>query len=208
MSKDNEGKRRIFSRRDFLKGLGSGAVGAAVAPKLLAGKASSLQTEQGKVLIFEKKEIIISVNEKEFRLIVEPRETLLDVLRDKLNLTGTKQICNRGECGGCTVLLEDKPVYACMYPAFRAHGKKIMTIEGLAADKLHPLQQSFIDKDGYQCGFCTPGFIMSSVAFLRKNKNPKLKDIKQALSGNLCRCGNYSKIYEAVDAASKNMRRS
>jgi xanthine dehydrogenase YagT iron-sulfur-binding subunit len=209
MSKNVKGKTKAVSRRDFLKGFGSGALGAAVVPKLLASNVSSLQTEQGRVLLFERKEIIISVNEKEFRLIVEPRETLLDILRDKLNLTGTKRTCNRGECGGCTVLLEDKPVYSCMYPAFRAHGKKILTIEGLASgDKLHPVQQAFIDKDGYQCGFCTSGFIISSVAYLKKNKNPKLDNIRQALSGNLCRCGNYAKIYEAVTEASKKMRRS
>ncbi|MDH5466806.1 MAG: (2Fe-2S)-binding protein, partial [Candidatus Aminicenantes bacterium] len=135
-------------------------------------------------------------------------DTLLHVLREKLNLTGTKRTCDRGECGGCTVLLDGNPIYSCMYLALRADGKSITTIEGLATNgKLHPVQQAFIEKDAYQCGFCTPGFIMSSAAFLNKNNNPNLEEIKQALSGNLCRCGNYFKIYEAVSAASKSMRR-
>jgi aerobic-type carbon monoxide dehydrogenase small subunit (CoxS/CutS family) len=209
MGEDNGRKRKTFSRRDFLKGLGSGALGAAVTPKLLAKDVSFFQTKKGSVPIFGKKEIILSVNEKEFSLVVEPKETLLHVIREKLNLTGTKKICGRGECGGCTVLLEEEPVYSCMFPAFRAHGKKVLTVEGLASvDKLHPLQQAFIDKDGYQCGFCTSGFLMSSVSFLKKNKNPKLNEIKQALSGNLCRCGNYTRIYDALSTAAENMRRN
>jgi len=155
------------------------------------------------------KQIILTVNEKKFSLVVEPRETLLHVLRERLNLTGTKMTCNQGECGGCTVLLDGNPVYSCLYLAIRADGKKITTVEGLATDgKLHPVQQAFIEKDAYQCGYCTPGFIVSSVALLNKNKNPTLEEIKKGLSGNLCRCGNYSKIYEAASVASKSMRRS
>jgi aerobic-type carbon monoxide dehydrogenase small subunit (CoxS/CutS family) len=141
--------------------------------------------------------------------MVEPRETLLHVLRERLNLTGTKMTCARGECGACTVLLDGNPVYSCLYLAVRADGKKITTVEGLETkEKLHSVQQAFIEKDGYQCGFCTPGFIISSVALLDKNKNPSLEETKVALSGNLCRCGNYAKIYEAVSTASKNMRRA
>ena len=142
-------------------------------------------------------------------MIVEPHETLLDVLRDNLNLTGAKRICDRGECGGCTVLLDEKPVYSCMFLAIRADGAKITTVEALAQkDKLHPVQQAFIDKDAYQCGFCTPGFVVTSVAFLNSNSDPNTEEIKKALSGNLCRCGNYFKIYQAVDQAAKQMRRS
>lgn len=202
-------KRKTFSRRDFLKGFGGGALGAAVAPKLLAQDVTSLQTKKGKIPLFSKKQITLTINGKKISLVVEPRETLLHILRERLNLTGTKMTCNRGECGGCTVLLDGKPVYSCLYLALKADGKKITTVEGLATDKtLHPVQQAFIDKDAYQCGFCTPGFIMSSVAFLNENKTPNLDDIKKALSGNLCRCGNYSKIYDAVSSASKNMGRS
>lgn len=209
MEEKKKKKRKIFTRRDFLKGFGGGALGAAVVPKLLAQEVSSLETKSGKVPLYSRKGISLIVNERQISLVVEPRETLLYVLRERLNLTGTKNICGRGECGGCTVLLDGLPVYSCLYLAIRADGKKITTVEGLAsADKLHPVQQAFIEKDGYQCGFCTPGFIMSSVAFLNKNKSPNLEEIKEALSGNLCRCGNYFKIYEAVSAAaSKSMRR-
>jgi len=206
MEKENKGN--ALTRRDFLKGFGTGALGAAVAPKLLAQEAESIQTKEGKIPVYSKKQITLTVNEKKISMIVEPHETLLDVLRDNLNLTGAKKICDRGECGGCTVLLDGKPVYSCMFLAIRADGAKITTVEGLAQkDKLHPVQQAFIDKDAYQCGFCTPGFVVSSVAFLNSNTNPNTEDIKKALSGNLCRCGNYFKIYQAVDQAAKQMRR-
>lgn len=202
MGKVKKGK--AFTRRDFLKGFGSGTLGAAIAPKLLAQKAESIQTKEGEVPVYAKKKIKFTVNAKDYALVVEPQETLLDVLRDKLNLTGAKKTCDRGECGGCTVLLDGNPIYSCMYLAIRADGASITTIEGLASnDKLNPLQQAFIDKDAYQCGFCTPGFIMASEALLKKNPNPDLGDIKKGLSGNLCRCGNYTKIYQAVDQAAK-----
>jgi len=209
MEKAKKKKRKTFTRRDFLKGFGGGAISAAVVPQLLAQDIASLRTKEGKIPLFSKKQIILTVNEKKFSLVVEPRETLLHVLRERLNLTGTKMTCNQGECGGCTVLLDGNPVYSCLYLAIRADGKKITTVEGLATDgKLHPVQQAFIEKDAYQCGYCTPGFVVSSVALLNKNKNPTLEEIKKGLSGNLCRCGNYSKIYEAASVASKSMRRS
>lgn len=208
MEKPKKKKRKTFTRRDFLKGFGGGAIGAAVTPSLLAKDKIALQTEEGKIPLLSQKQITLTVNEKKLTLTIEPGETLLHVLRERLNLTGTKKTCGRGECGGCTVLIDGKPVYSCMYLAIRADGKKITTIEGLETNgKLHPVQQAFIDKDAYQCGFCTPGFIMTSVAFLNTNKNPSREEIKKALSGNLCRCGNYVKIYDAVSAASKDMRR-
>ena len=201
-------KGKIYTRRDFLRGFGSGALGAAVAPKLLAQKAESIQPKEGSVPVFGRKQITLTINGQKITWIVAPQETLLDLLRDQFNLTGTKKVCDRGECGGCTVLLNGNPVYSCMYLAIRADGAEITTIEGLAEqDKLHPIQQAFVDEDGYQCGFCTPGIIMSSVAFLEKAKNPSLEQIKLALSGNLCRCGNYIKIYKAVGEAAKQMRR-
>lgn len=207
MEKIKKKKRKTFTRRDFLKGFGSGALGAAVVPKLVSQDVFSLQTKEGKIPLYSKKQITLNINEKNYSLVIEPRETLLHVLREKLNLTGTKKTCNGGECGACTVLLDGNPIYSCLTLAIRADNKKITTVEGLAVDgKLHPIQQAFIEKDGYQCGFCTPGFIMSSVALLEKNKNPLTEEIKTALSGNLCRCGNYSKIYEAVSVASKSMR--
>jgi aerobic-type carbon monoxide dehydrogenase small subunit (CoxS/CutS family) len=209
MEKTKKRKRRTFTRRDFLKGFGGGALSATVVPQLFAQDIDSLRTKKGNIPLFSKKQISLTVNEKKFSLVVEPAETLLHVLRERLNLTGTKTTCARGECGGCTVLLDGNPIYSCLYLAVRADGKKITTIEGLATkEKLHPVQQAFIEKDGYQCGFCTSGFIISSVALLNKNKNPTLEETKNALSGNLCRCGNYSRIHEAVSAASKNMRRA
>ncbi len=207
MEKNHKSKGREVSRRDFIKGMGGGALGAAVAPKLLAQDVSSVQTSAGSVPLFTKKEISLWINGKPLSLVVTPTETLLDVLRDRFNLTGTKKICNSGECGGCTVLLEGEPIYACMYLAIRADGKNIATIEGLAIqDSLHPVQQAFIDEDAYQCGFCTPGVIMSSVAFLSKNQSPDQEEIRQSLSGHLCRCGNYAQIYKAVAEAAKKIK--
>ncbi len=192
------------SRRDFIKGMGTGALGTAVLAPL---HGQTIQTRKGRVPVYEKKTISLTVNGKATSLAVETNETLLDVLRDKLDLTGAKKVCDRGECGGCTVLLDGVPVYACMFLAVRADGKAVTTVEGLAeGDKLHAVQEAFIEKDGYQCGFCTPGFLMTTSAFLAKNPAPSLDEIKQALSGNLCRCGNYAKIYGAVDAAAKKLR--
>ena len=208
MDNDKKKKGGTVTRRDFLKGLGGGAVGTALAPKLLAQDASSLQTKKGNIPVYSKKKITLTVNGKQYSVKVEPRDTLLHVLRERLNLTGAKRTCDRGECGACTVILDGDPAYSCMYLAIRADGKKVTTIEGLATDKgLHPIQQAFIEKDAYQCGFCTPGFVMSSVSLLERNKNPNLDEIKMGLSGNLCRCGNFSRIYEAVSAAASNMRR-
>jgi aerobic-type carbon monoxide dehydrogenase small subunit (CoxS/CutS family) len=208
MVKQRKKKDKGITRRDFIKGFGGGAIGAAVAPRLLAQEAESFQSKEGKIPFYSRKQITLIVNEKRHSLSVEPRDTLLSVLRDKLNLTSAKRTCDRGECGGCTVLLDGAPVYSCLHLAIRADGKNITTVEGLSTNgKLHPVQKAFIEKDGYQCGFCTPGFIMSSIAFLRKNRSPKTEEIRAALSGNICRCGNYLKIYEAVGAAAKSMRR-
>jgi xanthine dehydrogenase YagT iron-sulfur-binding subunit len=199
-------KGKQVSRRDFIKGFGGGALGAAVVPRYL-GSQASIQTDAGEIAAFTKMQITMTVNRKPVTVTVETRETLLDVLRDRLNLTGSKRVCDRGECGGCTVLLNGKPVYACMFLAVRAHGSQITTIEGLASqDNLHPLQQAFIDRDGYQCGFCTPGILMTSAAFLSQNPDPTREEIRQSLSGNLCRCGNYTKIFEAVEAAARKIR--
>jgi xanthine dehydrogenase YagT iron-sulfur-binding subunit len=192
------------SRRDFIKGMGTGALGSAVLPPLLG---QTIATKKGRVPVFERKTITLTVNGRRERLEVGANETLLDVLRGKLDLTGAKKICDRGECGGCTVLLDGAPVYACMYLAARADGRTIKTVEGLAdGDKLHPVQEAFVEKDGYQCGFCTPGVLMTTAAFLAKNPDPSPDEIKQALSGNLCRCGNYAKITGAVESAAKKMR--
>ncbi len=208
MERSPKKKRKTFSRRDFLRSLGGGAVSVGVASKILGKDIVSLQAGPGDPEIFSTKRISLTVNEKKLGVDVEPGETLLQVLRGKLKLTGTKRTCNRGECGGCTVLLNGKPVYSCHMMALQADGGEILTVEGLAkGDNLHPVQQAFIDKDAYQCGFCTPGFIMASVALLNRTKTPSPEDIRGALAGNLCRCGNYQKIYEAVASASETMRK-
>jgi xanthine dehydrogenase YagT iron-sulfur-binding subunit len=200
----NKRKAGGVSRRDFIKGMGTGALGTAVLAPL---HGQTIATKKGRVPVYERKTIALKVNGKDVSLAVEANETLLDVLRDKLDLTGAKKVCDRGECGGCTVLLDGAPVYACMLLAVRAEGKAVTTVEGLAnGDRLSPVQEAFIEKDGYQCGFCTPGFLMTTSAFLEKNPAPSLDEIKLALSGNLCRCGNYAKIYEAVGAAAKKMK--
>jgi len=192
------------SRRDFIKGMGTGALGTAVLPPLLG---QTITTKKGRVPVFDRKTIALTVNGRKVSLEVGANETLLEVLREKLDLTGAKRVCDRGECGGCTVHLDGAPVYACMFLAIRADGRTVKTVEGLAkGDTLHPVQEAFIEKDGYQCGFCTPGFLMTTSAFLEKNPAPSLDEIKHALSGNLCRCGNYAKIYGAVEAAAKKMK--
>ena len=143
--------------------------------------------------------IKLIVNGEAHEVLVEPRRTLLDALRKDLGLTGTKKACDEGTCGACTVLVDGKPIYACMALALECDGRSIETIEGLAQDgKLHPIQQAFIEEDALQCGFCTPGQIMSVKALLDENPNPTLEDVKRALSGNLCRCGAYPKIFKAA----------
>lgn len=192
------------SRRDFMKGIGGGALGTAVLAPL---RGQAIATKKGRVPVYERKTIAVTVNGRKHDLTVEANETLLDTLRNRLDLTGAKKVCGRGECGGCTVLLDGVPVYACMTLAVRADGKTVGTVEGLAeGKKLSPVQEAFIEKDGYQCGFCTPGFLMTATAFLEKKPAPSRDEIKQALSGNLCRCGNYAKIHEAVGAAAKKLK--
>ncbi len=151
----------------------------------------------------EKCDIQLRVNGQIVKLWVEPRRTLLDALRIDLGLTGTKKVCDEGQCGACTVIVAGKPVYSCMTLAIECEGEEIETIEGLSHNgELHPIQQAFIDHDAFQCGFCTPGQIMMLKAFLDQNLNRSLEEIKRAVSGNLCRCGAYLRIAQAgVDAA-------
>jgi len=143
------------------------------------------------------------VNGKAVEVMVNPTWTLLKVLREELRLTGTKKGCEQGDCGACTVLLQGKAVNACLVLALQAEGKEIETIEGLGTpDRLHPLQKSFIQHGAVQCGFCTPGMLMSAVALLRKNPNPSVEEIKRGISGNLCRCTGYAKIIQAIQNVS------
>jgi carbon-monoxide dehydrogenase small subunit len=146
-----------------------------------------------------KKSIQLLVNGVEYDVLVKPNWTLLHVLREKLGFTGTKEGCGKGECGACTVIMDNEAVLSCLVLAVQAQGKSILTIEGLAREgALHPIQDAFVKHGAIQCGFCTPGMIMTSKAFLSKNPHPTEKEIKSALSGNLCRCTGYVKIIEAV----------
>ncbi len=146
------------------------------------------------------------VNGKACELAIEPHMLLVEVLRDELGLTGTKQSCGIGHCGACTVLIDGIPTLSCLTPALTARGKNITTIEGLAeGTRLHPIQKAFIDYGAIQCGYCTPGMILSAKALLDRNPNPSREQVKQALSGNLCRCTGYVKIVDAVLAAAESM---
>jgi aerobic-type carbon monoxide dehydrogenase small subunit (CoxS/CutS family) len=194
-----------LSRRGFLKGAGITAAGAAIAETGLATLAQAAEAQKGAdVLGPDAVAITLNVNGKPKQVQVEPRATLAEALRVKLDMTGTKVVCDRGACSACTVLVEGTPVCSCMTLAVAVQGKRIRTIEGLASgDQLHPVQEQFIAHDAMQCGFCTPGMIMSCAALLEKNKTPTLDDVKQAVSGNLCRCGTYPKVFDAVLNASK-----
>lgn len=152
--------------------------------------------------------ITLTVNGQSHTREVEPRLLLSDFLRHELGLTGTHVGCEHGVCGACTVLLDGEPVRSCLTFAVQAHGHKVMTVEGLSADMehLHPLQQGFWEAHGLQCGFCTPGFLMTLLPFLEENPNPTEEEIRQALSGNLCRCTGYQNIVEAVKLAAEKMR--
>ena len=146
------------------------------------------------------------VNGEHVRVSVDPERPLLFVLRNELDLTGAKYGCGEGQCGACTVLIDGVPHRSCITPVSSVAGKQITTIEGIAdGDRLHPVQESFIQCDTMQCGYCTPGMIVSSVALLRKNGTPSESEIKQALEGNICRCGTYNKIVAAVEMASHRM---
>ncbi|MBN2324163.1 MAG: (2Fe-2S)-binding protein [Spirochaetes bacterium] len=149
------------------------------------------------------KAVVLRVNGEEYELEVKPQETLLDVIRERLSLTGTKRGCETGDCGACTVIMNHKAVSSCLVLAVEADGAEIVTIEGLAKEgKLHPLQEAFVRHGAVQCGFCTPGMILSAKALLDENKNPTEEEIRRAISGNLCRCTGYTKIVEAIKACS------
>jgi aerobic-type carbon monoxide dehydrogenase small subunit (CoxS/CutS family) len=148
--------------------------------------------------------LTMTVNGQKTTVEIEADELLVDVLRDRLGLTGTKIGCNEGECGACTVIMDGKAVLSCLIPALRAQGRAILTIEGLGTgETLHPLQKAFVDHGAVQCGYCTPGFILSAKALLDANPHPTRDEIKEAIAGNLCRCTGYVKIIEAIEAVAK-----
>jgi carbon-monoxide dehydrogenase small subunit len=156
----------------------------------------------------KQEEIVLKVNGIDYRLSIEPRRTLLEVLREHLGLTGTKKSCNEGNCGACTVLMDGRPVASCLVLAVDAQGKEILTIEGLSeGEKLHPIQEAFLKHGAIQCGFCTPGMVMSAKAFLDENPEPTTTEIRKAISGNLCRCTGYQHIVDSILAASKMLQK-
>jgi carbon-monoxide dehydrogenase small subunit len=152
------------------------------------------------------KQITLIVNGNSYKLSIQPWRTLLEVIREDLKLTGTKEGCGLGECGACTVLLDERTVNSCLVLAAEADGKQITTIEGLAdGDKLHPIQQAFVDHGGVQCGFCTSGMIMSAKALLDQTPSPTEEEIRRGIAGNFCRCTGYTKIIDSIGAAAKSM---
>jgi len=193
-----------ISRREFLESTGVGLVIAAAVPSLVqAGPlATSTAPAEAQASAVPRTAIRLAVNGVGRRTEVEDRWTLVELLRDHLGLTGTKIGCDRGECGACTVLLDGKPIYSCSYLAVWVDGRSIQTVEGLAqSDRLHPLQEAFIEHDGPQCGFCTPGQLMSAMALLERSPHPTADEVRAALTGNICRCSNYNRYVDAVLAA-------
>jgi len=192
-----------FSRRSFLKTVGASGVAAGVLAKA-PGADAQVPNVMGPGAV----PVTLNVNGQTIRLELEPRVTLLDALRMRTELTGNKRGCDRGACGACTMIVDGRTVYACSTLAIEVQGKKIRTVDGLASasGQLHPVQQAFCDKDALMCGFCTPGFVMASVGLLEKNPNPTPEQIKKGLDGNICRCGTFSRIFEAVSSV-KGVRR-
>jgi xanthine dehydrogenase YagT iron-sulfur-binding subunit len=187
------------TRRGFIETVGAGAVAAATgvaAPKAQAKLEAGISDDMVKVAL--------NINGRVHRMLVEPRWTLLYVLRERLGLTGTKVGCERGECGTCTVLIDGRPQYACMILALEVEGSEITTVEGLMhGEKLGEVQQAFVEEDALQCGYCTPGQIVAAEGLLRTNPDPDLHDIQRGMSGNLCRCAAYVHIFRAVDRAAE-----
>ena len=205
MADDRKGMK--LSRRSFLKGIGGGAIGgAALSTGLIQSGPAQAYSPETSGAARGKTPVTLKVNGKTYRVEVEHRNTLAEVLRDELGLTGTKIGCDRGECGACTVIINGRNMYSCSQLAVWMEGKDILTVEGLAkGDKLDPIQEAFIEHDGPQCGFCTSGQIMSGKALLLKNAKPTEAQARRGLSGNLCRCGNYNREVAAVLAAAKTL---
>jgi xanthine dehydrogenase YagT iron-sulfur-binding subunit len=195
-NKENEKKRNRVTRRGFLHLMGVGAV-ASGAPGAFSAEPAAGTAEPAELT-----RIRLLVNGRRHRLTVEPRWSLLFVLREKLGLTGTKVGCERGECGACTVLVNGQPRYACLTLAVEAEGAEITTLEGLMkGEELGPVQQAFLEHDAFQCGYCTPGQIMAVEGLLRSTPGPSFEEIRRGVSGNLCRCGAYDHIFKAARRA-------
>ena len=205
MSDDEKPKKNdgAVSRRNFLKVSG---ISLSV-PLVIGTRVVKVAGAEVKVYGPSKTPIDLMINGKKHAAEVEPRMTLLDTLRNELDLTGAKRVCDRATCGACTVIMDGKPVYSCSVLAVEAQGKKITTAEGLMqGERLHPIQQAFIDNDAQQCGFCTPGFVVACKAFLDSHPNPTFEQVERGLGGNLCRCGTYVGIRQAVLQAARGKK--
>ncbi|MEI6667720.1 MAG: (2Fe-2S)-binding protein [Acidobacteriota bacterium] len=188
------------SRRGFITSVGTGAIGVAAAATIVT--AAPMEEPPATVPAGALSAITITVNGRRHKILVEPRWSLLHVLRDRLGLTGTKVGCERGECGACTVLIDGKTRYACMTLAVEADGRDITTIEGvMKGEELGPTQQAFAEEDAFQCGYCTPGQVMAAEGLLNANPSPTLDEIRHGMAGNICRCGAYAHIFKAVAKA-------
>ncbi len=200
-----------FSRRRFLQGIGgvgAGAVAAGALPGMIEAEGTEPRSRPQNVVGPEPVRITLNVNGADRSVDVEPRVTLLDALRNRLDLTGAKKVCDRATCGACTVMVDGKAVYACTMLAITAAGKRIETVESLATDgELAAIQAAFVKHDAQQCGFCTPGFVVACESFLRGNENPTSHDVENGLGGNLCRCGTYVGIRRAVLEAAEAKRK-
>ena len=193
---EKDRSRKGVTRRGFLQLMGAGAV-ASTAARGMAAETPAEVLEPA-----EMTRVVLRINGRRHRVLVEPRWSLLFVLREKLGFTGTKVGCERGECGTCTVLVDGKPRYACLTLALEAEGKEITTIEGLMkGEELGAVQQAFLEHDAFQCGYCTPGQIMAVEGLLRSHPNPSGEEIRRGVSGNLCRCGTYEHIFKAAHRA-------
>jgi xanthine dehydrogenase YagT iron-sulfur-binding subunit len=192
----NEGRRNFLKQSSLLTAL------AVTPPSLL--KAAELQLDEKAAAYFEQVPLSLEVNGTNHQLSVEPRLSLLDLLREQLGQTGTKKGCDHGQCGACTVHVNGKRVLSCLSLAVMQEGKKVTTIEGLEnGDKLHPMQEAFIKHDGFQCGYCTPGQIMSGIACIREGHANSEEEIREYMSGNICRCGAYPNIVKAIEEVKK-----
>jgi xanthine dehydrogenase YagT iron-sulfur-binding subunit len=189
-----------FSRRDFLKSAGVGGLATAVTA---AGEVELEAQPGARVVGPGDVPVTLTVNGKRVDLRIEPRVTLLDAIRNRADLTGNKRVCDRGACGACTMIVDGRTVYSCSTLAIEVQGKQIRTVDGLArADgALHPVQQAFCDKDALMCGFCTPGFVMATVALIEKHPNPTPEQARKGLDGNICRCGTFVRVLEAALAS-------
>jgi aerobic-type carbon monoxide dehydrogenase small subunit (CoxS/CutS family) len=198
-SKSNE-----FTRRKFIKGVGTGlAATYAYSPGI--AKITKKIEKKTEAFIEGKQSLSLIVNDHPVKLMIKPEITLVELLRDHLELTGTKIGCNQGECGSCTVLVNDKAVYSCHILALDVADKNVVTVEGLMkGEELHPVQEAFIEHDGLQCGYCTPGQIMAAQALLIKNPKPDKEEVIEGMSGNICRCAAYPNIIKSVVAAAEN----